>query len=468
MSIESAAETAGRLHPRPSRGAAQRERADGTARRGRPRATPWQARRGRRAAPRLRRADQAADHLAAAADDGGGDVRRRSRRARRSRRSCGRCSAATSPPAAPGRSTTTSTASATRAWRARARRPLVCGRIEPLHGLVFGIVLGALAVVQLAITVNVLAAALSLAGPARLRLRLHAVAEAADAAEHRHRRRRRRRAAAGRLGRRDRRRSTARRALPFAIVFLWTPPHFWALALLIKDDYARTGVPMLPVVRGEDGDAPPDPRLRACSWSRSRCCPSRPACSATALPGRRARARRRLHRPRRVARSRTPRAAPRCASTSPRSPTSRCCSARWRVDRVGSDRRRRRGSRRRSSTEPPRRALRRPRIAICVFGARLRVRDQLHRLMADHARNPEPDRARLRARALVGSGARSRSASPLIVVGLFAWWPYWRSARSIVAARAVRPWIGGAHRATSSTPHAAPPAHPSPRSLPQP
>jgi protoheme IX farnesyltransferase len=38
---------------------------------------------------------------------------------------------------------------------------------------------------------------------------------------------------------------------PFGIVFLWTPPHFWALSLLIKDDYARTGVPMLPVVRGE-------------------------------------------------------------------------------------------------------------------------------------------------------------------------------------------------------------------------
>jgi protoheme IX farnesyltransferase len=37
----------------------------------------------------------------------------------------------------------------------------------------------------------------------------------------------------------------------FAVVFMWTPPHFWALALLIKDDYARTGVPMLPVVHGE-------------------------------------------------------------------------------------------------------------------------------------------------------------------------------------------------------------------------
>jgi protoheme IX farnesyltransferase len=37
----------------------------------------------------------------------------------------------------------------------------------------------------------------------------------------------------------------------FAIVFFWTPPHFWSLSLLMKDDYARAGVPMLPVVRGE-------------------------------------------------------------------------------------------------------------------------------------------------------------------------------------------------------------------------
>jgi protoheme IX farnesyltransferase len=41
----------------------------------------------------------------------------------------------------------------------------------------------------------------------------------------------------------------------FAVVFLWTPPHFWALALLIKRDYAAAGVPMLPVVRGEDETA---------------------------------------------------------------------------------------------------------------------------------------------------------------------------------------------------------------------
>lgn len=37
----------------------------------------------------------------------------------------------------------------------------------------------------------------------------------------------------------------------FAIIFFWTPPHFWALALMIKNDYSRAGVPMLPVVRGD-------------------------------------------------------------------------------------------------------------------------------------------------------------------------------------------------------------------------
>lgn len=36
----------------------------------------------------------------------------------------------------------------------------------------------------------------------------------------------------------------------FALVFFWTPPHFWALAILIKEDYARAGIPMLPVVQG--------------------------------------------------------------------------------------------------------------------------------------------------------------------------------------------------------------------------
>jgi len=36
----------------------------------------------------------------------------------------------------------------------------------------------------------------------------------------------------------------------FAVVFFWTPPHFWSLALLMRSDYARAGVPMLPVIQG--------------------------------------------------------------------------------------------------------------------------------------------------------------------------------------------------------------------------
>ncbi|MBW4648619.1 MAG: heme o synthase [Kastovskya adunca ATA6-11-RM4] len=40
--------------------------------------------------------------------------------------------------------------------------------------------------------------------------------------------------------------------LLFAIVFLWTPPHFWSLALMIREDYASVGIPMLPVIEGEE------------------------------------------------------------------------------------------------------------------------------------------------------------------------------------------------------------------------
>ncbi|MEN3972740.1 heme o synthase [Sphingomicrobium sp. XHP0235] len=43
---------------------------------------------------------------------------------------------------------------------------------------------------------------------------------------------------------------TALPALMFAIIFLWTPPHFWALSLFVRMDYAAAGIPMLPVVRG--------------------------------------------------------------------------------------------------------------------------------------------------------------------------------------------------------------------------
>jgi protoheme IX farnesyltransferase len=41
----------------------------------------------------------------------------------------------------------------------------------------------------------------------------------------------------------------------FLIIFMWTPPHFWALAMMIRDDYAKVGVPMLPVVHGDEPTA---------------------------------------------------------------------------------------------------------------------------------------------------------------------------------------------------------------------
>lgn len=133
--------------------------------------------------------------------------------------------------------------------RTRAR-PLVAGRIEPFRGLVFGVVLGAAATLQLAITVNPLAAALALCGllgyvlvytvwlkpltPQNIVIggAAGAVPPLVGWA-----------AATGGL--------EWQAVYPFMVVFLWTPPHFWALSLLIKDDYARTGVPMLPVAKGE-------------------------------------------------------------------------------------------------------------------------------------------------------------------------------------------------------------------------
>ena len=48
----------------------------------------------------------------------------------------------------------------------------------------------------------------------------------------------------------------------FLIIFMWTPPHFWALALLRVRDYERAGVPMMPVVKGEDETQAADPDLQ--------------------------------------------------------------------------------------------------------------------------------------------------------------------------------------------------------------
>jgi heme o synthase len=129
-------------------------------------------------------------------------------------------------------------------------RALPSGRISDLHALIFGIVIGALSFIILAGFVNLLAAALAVSAILfyvlvytmwlkRTTTQNIVIGGAAGAvpvlvgwA-----------AATGTL-------SWAAFWM-FAIVFMWTPPHFWALSLVLKKDYARAGVPMLPVVKGE-------------------------------------------------------------------------------------------------------------------------------------------------------------------------------------------------------------------------
>jgi protoheme IX farnesyltransferase len=130
-----------------------------------------------------------------------------------------------------------------------ADRPVPAGRVSARAATSSARARRAVAV-ELSLSVNPLAAALVVLRLRRLHARLHRLAQAPHAAEHRHRRRGRARpplvgwaAVTGGLD--------GMAVYLFAIVFFWTPPHFWALSLLMKDEYERVGVPMLPVVRGE-------------------------------------------------------------------------------------------------------------------------------------------------------------------------------------------------------------------------
>jgi heme o synthase len=135
-----------------------------------------------------------------------------------------------------------------------ASRPVAAGRISPVRATLFGLVLSALAFALLTAFANLLAAALSLSGGAIYvvvytfflkRTTKHniviggaagAIPPMAGWA-----------AANGRVG--------LGAGFLFLIVLLWTPPHFWALALLLSRHYAAAGVPMLPVVRGPKATA---------------------------------------------------------------------------------------------------------------------------------------------------------------------------------------------------------------------
>jgi protoheme IX farnesyltransferase len=131
-----------------------------------------------------------------------------------------------------------------------ADRPVPAGRVPPRAALAFGCGLAALSFAELALTVNVLAAVLALCGFLGYTL-VYTIWLKRRTAQNI--------VIGGAAG-----------AVPplvgwaavtggldgtalylFAIVFFWTPPHFWALSLLMKDEYEKVGIPMLPVVRGE-------------------------------------------------------------------------------------------------------------------------------------------------------------------------------------------------------------------------
>lgn len=130
------------------------------------------------------------------------------------------------------------------------RRSLPAGRVQPTQALVFGLLLGAGSCVVFGLWVNLLSAVLALAAILfyvfiyTLWLKRSSTQNIVIGG------------AAGAMpvliGWSAVTNSVTLQAIwLFAIVFYWTPPHFWALSLLIEKDYARANVPMLPVVMGE-------------------------------------------------------------------------------------------------------------------------------------------------------------------------------------------------------------------------
>ena len=128
-------------------------------------------------------------------------------------------------------------------------RPIPSGKVQPRDALIFAIILGLMSFSLLTVFANLLAAALAVSGIVFYVLvythwlKRHStqnivIGGAAGAIP----------ALVGWAAVTDTLSWTA--WLLFAIIFVWTPPHFWALALMIRDDYAKVGVPMLPVIAG--------------------------------------------------------------------------------------------------------------------------------------------------------------------------------------------------------------------------
>jgi protoheme IX farnesyltransferase len=134
--------------------------------------------------------------------------------------------------------------------RRTANRPVPSGRISPAAAVRFGIALAAASFVLMSLTINVLAASLALGGfvgyvgvyTIWLKRRTPQNIVIGGAAG----------AMPPLVAWAATRGSLSWTAIYlFAIVFYWTPPHFWALSLLMKKEYEEVGVPMMPVVRGE-------------------------------------------------------------------------------------------------------------------------------------------------------------------------------------------------------------------------
>jgi heme o synthase len=137
-----------------------------------------------------------------------------------------------------------------RVMKRTADRPVASGRVSPQAAIAFGVLLGCASFLLLTLAVNPLAAVLALSGLLgyvlvytlwlkRTTPQNIVIGGAAGAVPPLV-------AWAAVTGGLD-----GTPLYLFAIVFFWTPPHFWSLSLLMKDEYARAGVPMLPVVRGE-------------------------------------------------------------------------------------------------------------------------------------------------------------------------------------------------------------------------
>jgi heme o synthase len=131
-----------------------------------------------------------------------------------------------------------------------ATRPIPAGRVSARAALIFGLTLAAASFVLMTLTLNVLAASLAFAGfvgyagiyTVLLKRNTPQNIVIGGAAG----------AVPPLVAWAATRGTVSWMALYlFVIVFYWTPPHFWALSLLMKDEYARVGVPMMPVVRGE-------------------------------------------------------------------------------------------------------------------------------------------------------------------------------------------------------------------------